>query len=371
MKLYIIAAEASADLHTSQLIKYLRSNFKDLQTRGWGGNLMKQEGHQLDVHLKDAGFMGFAEVILNLPKILSYFRITKKAISDFHPDAVILVDYPGFNLRMAKWCKLQGHKVIYYIAPQVWAWKEKRVNLLKQYVDLLLPILPFEEPYFRSHGIHAFYFGHPLAERIRDFTPHEETLKFLEIHNKKILLLIPGSRKQEIKTMLPVYLKAAIDFQNFLIIIAGMGHHAALYQKILGTSYNEVHIIYDQTWTLLSKAHIAIVTSGTATLETAIFGVPQVVCYKGGWLSYQIARRLVKIKFISLVNLIAHRKIISELIQNKMTYQNIRIEIQKISMDEEYLNIQNEYKIINKLLHQDNVTKKLAEKITEFITAPN
>jgi len=367
LKLYIIAAEASGDLHGSQLLHALKNLNPEIETRGWGGDLMAKEGHQLDVHYCKASFMGFVEVIKNLPYILRLFKITKKSIQSFQPDAIILMDYPGFNLRMAKWAHLEGYKVFYYIAPQIWAWKEKRIEIIKKYVDKLFVILPFEENYFEERGVNVSYYGHPLANSINKFETNSFFKEYKQVAHQAILALLPGSRVQEIKTMLPVFLESVKDLKDVKILLAGMHQHQDLYLSILGDSSSQVEIYYDSTYQILSIADFALVTSGTATLETGLFGVPQIVCYKGNPLSYMIAKKLIKIKYISLVNLILDRPLVTELIQDSMNANNLRLELEKLMEPEHKNKILEGYQSLHSSLYNENSYHLTAEEMLDLI----
>lgn len=318
MKYYIIAGEASGDLHGSNLIKQLKIKDPSAQITCWGGNLMEAAGANLVKHYRDLAFMGFSEVIKNLPTILGNLSFCKKDILSFQPDVLILIDYPGFNLRIAEWAKQQGFKVVYYIAPQVWAWKANRVKKMKQCIDLMLCILPFEKNYFKEQwNWEVEYVGHPLIEVIEQFKATHQ------LESKPIVALLPGSRKQEIAKKLPIMLSVAPHFSQYYFVVAkAPGQEDAFYEPFLVGQTN-VRVVKDSTYALLMQSKAALVTSGTATLETALFGVPEVVCYKGSNISYQIAKRLVKIKFISLVNLIMDKEIVKELIQDQLTTHNL------------------------------------------------
>jgi len=361
--IYIIAGEASGDLYGSKLLAALHSIDPGLKARGWGGQKMAAEGCVLEVRYEDASFMGFAEVIMNLRKILGLFKLTKKSILVDKPDALILIDYPGFNLRMAEWAKKQNIKVYFYIAPQAWAWKENRVIQLRKYVDKLFVILPFEKEFFHNHGISAYYFGHPLMHHIREFKADPEFRKKNKLDERPIIALLPGSRRQEIMTMLKVFLEGVENFREYQVVIGGLEHHRQLYQDIIQNSQVPCKVIYQDTYNLLTVSTAALVTSGTATLETALFGVPQIVCYKGNWISYQIAKRLIKVKFISLVNLIAGKKIIEELIQNEMNPIRINHELESLLEPKKYQEIKNAYSHLHEMLILPDTEKKIAEVI--------
>jgi lipid-A-disaccharide synthase len=331
MKYYIIAGEASGDLHGSNLIRELKKKDADADFRCWGGNKMEAAGASLVKHYKELAFMGFIEVIRNLRTILKNIRFCKEDIHQYKPDALVLVDYPGFNLRIAEWAKQQGYKVIYYISPQVWAWKENRVKLIKRCVDKMLVILPFEKAFYEKWNFEVEYVGHPLVEVVEDFINKEEPTP--NPQPKKTIALLPGSRQQEILKKLPIMLEVSKHFPNYQFVVAkapGLDDH--FYEQLLAP-YTNVSAVADQTYDLLMRAEAALVTSGTATLETALFGVPEVICYKGNALSYQIAKRLIKIKFIGLVNLIMDKEVVKELIQDELTVANLKRELNGLLND--------------------------------------
>ncbi len=321
MKLYVIAGEASGDLHGSNLMRALLQDRPDIEFRFWGGDQMAMVAGKPRKHIKDLAFMGFVEVIFNLPTILRNINFCKKDIAEFKPDALILIDYPGFNLRIAKWAKSRNIKVLYYISPQIWAWKQNRGHLIRQVVDEMYCILPFEQDFYKKFEVDATYVGHPLIDAVENFRGSDLSANTFRLQNgldsRPILALLPGSRNQEIKVKLPLMLQAAKTFQDeFQIVIAGAPNKdLAFYRSFLRSS--NVKVVLGATYNLLSESHMALVTSGTATLETALFKVPQVVCYKGSWISYQIAMRLIKVQYISLVNLIMNKAVVEELIQNE------------------------------------------------------
>lgn len=345
MKYYIIAGEASGDLHGSNLIKALRQQDNNAQIRCWGGDLMEQAGGQLVKHYRDLAFMGFVEVIKNLPTIWRNFRECKADIQQFEPDALLLIDYPGFNLRMAQWAKKNGYRVFYYISPQVWAWKSGRVKQMKRDIEHLFVILPFEEAYFKQQWQwqSVTFVGHPLLDALdlKHTTPLSADVLGLpsDDDNRPIIALLPGSRRQEIAQMLPQMLAIVPFFPQYRFVVAGApAIPAELYRHFLDIAGNSVFLCRNQTHELLSMATAAIVTSGTATLETALFGVPQVVCYKGNPISYQLARYWIKVRYISLVNLILDRPAVCELIQHELTTERLKNELQAIlpPMDNHY-----------------------------------
>ena len=338
MRYYIIAGEASGDLHGSNLIRELVKLDNQANIRCWGGDLMQGAGGELVKHYRDLAFMGFTEVLANLGTIFRNLAFCKEDILGFQPDTLILIDYPGFNLRIAKWARKNGFRVIYYISPQVWAWKENRVKLIKSCVDKMLVILPFEESFYRKWQYPVEYVGHPLVEVVDSFRKQWENqpspVPQISHAEKPIIALLPGSRKQEILQKLPVMLAASRYFPQYCFIVAqAPGLESSFYQD-LTAGYPNVSFVSNQTYQLLLHARAACVTSGTATLETALFGIPEVVCYKGSSLSYQIARRLIKIKYISLVNLIMDRLVVRELIQHDLTVEHLRSALSELLENE-------------------------------------
>ncbi len=331
MKYYIIAGEASGDLHGSNLIKELQKADSIATIRCWGGDKMQATGATLVKHYKELAFMGFTEVLKNLRTIFRNLAFCKKDILDNKPDALILIDYPGFNLRIANWAKQQGLTVIYYISPQVWAWKANRVKMMKQCIDKMICILPFEKKYYaKKWEWEVEYVGHPLVEVVEEFKVESLKLKVEKPAGTDIIALLPGSRKQEILKKLPIMLEVAKHFPDYQFVVAkAPGLEENFYNDLL-QPYKNVSSVADQTYALLARSKAALVTSGTATLETALFGVPEVICYKGNGISYQIARRLIKIKFIGLVNLIMDKEVVKELIQNQLTVKNLQFELNEL-----------------------------------------
>ncbi|MDY0780681.1 lipid-A-disaccharide synthase [Tenacibaculum sp. IB213877] len=331
MKYYILAGEASGDLHGSNLMKALLKEDPDAEIRFWGGDLMQQVGGTLVSHYKERAFMGFAEVIMNLRKIFGFIKFCKQDIAQFNPDVIIFIDNSGFNLRIAKWAKQQGFKTNYYISPQVWASRAGRVESIKRDIDKMFVILPFEKEFYLKYNYHVEFVGHPLIDAIAD-RKQVDIYAFREEHNlgdKDIIALLPGSRKQEITKMLSVMLSVIDDFPNYQFVVAGAPSQTdEFYQEFIKNK--NVKFITNKTYDLLSLSSAALVASGTATLEAALFKVPQVVCYKGSWLSYQIAKRIITLKFISLVNLIMDREVVTELIQNDFTRKNLVQELNAI-----------------------------------------
>ena len=365
MKYYIIAGEASGDLYGSNLVKELKLKDSKANIRAWGGDLMKEQGVDLVKHYKDHNYMGFLEVIRNLGTILKNISFCKQDIKAFSPDALILIDFPGFNMRIAKYFNQYSFPVLYYIAPQVWAWKENRVEAIKKYVDKLYVILPFEKEFLKKHGLESNYMGHPLLEHILNFKDKESVSKsrFVEKYGleveKPIISLLPGSRKQEIDKNLPVMLRAVSSYsKEFNIVIAGMENFKNLYREI--TSNSDAKVIYKDTYNLLNNSNRALVTSGTATLETAFFNVPQIVCYKTSWLSYIIAKSLVKIKYISLVNLIMDKEVVKELIQIDLSLLKLTKELNVLNDSLALNKMKDAYQVLITKCQGKNVSKNIA-----------
>ena len=370
LKLYIIAGEASGDLHGSNLMKHLKAENSEIEFRFWGGDKMQQQGGTLVKHIKDLAFMGFLEVLKNIKTILNNIRFCKNDIAAFQPVALILIDYPGFNLRIAEWAKSQGIKVYYYVSPQVWAWKQSRVHKIKKCVDELYVILPFEKDFYKKFDFDVHYLGHPLLDAVDDFkeTIVDKKLIYSEnnLSDKPIIALLPGSRKQEVAMKLPIMLNAVRSFKEHQIVIAGAPSLSEdFYLQFIKQSDQ---IIFGKTYDLLEIAEAALVTSGTATLETALFKVPQVVCYKGSNFSYQIAKRLIKIKFISLVNLILNREAVKELIQQECNAAFIEKELSKIvAGGKNREKMLNDYNELEQILGAGGASKKIAHALLKTI----
>lgn len=359
MKYYLVAGEASGDLHGSNLIKALRAKDTRADIRCWGGELMQKAGATLVKDYKELAFMGFSEVIKNLPTIFRNLRFCKEDIIAHNPDVLVLIDYPGFNLRIAKWARQQGLKVVYYISPQVWAWKESRVKTMKQHIDRMLVILPFEEKYYADKwDWKVDYVGHPLVQAIDDWKKNNTTDDVIAAlknkYAKPLIAILPGSRKQEIQKKLPIMLQATKNFaENHFVVAKAPGIDDEFYESLLAGNQN-ISTVRNATYSLLNHADAALVTSGTATLETALFQVPQVVCYKGNNISYQIAKRLIKIKFISLVNLIMDKMVVKELIQHELTPANLISELNSILLDDaKRKHIMQDYTALKQILTED------------------
>lgn len=362
MKYYIIAGEPSGDLHGSNLMKWIQKLDPLADFRFWGGDMMLDvDNDGIVTHIRETSIMGFVEVVKNLSRIKSFIKKAKATILDFKPDVVVFIDYPGFNLRMAKWAKRQGCKVAYYISPQLWAWKKGRVHTVRQYVDEMIVILPFELDFYRKYDIEAHFVGHPLLSVIEEY--RRENVKEDAVEKKKVIALLPGSRKQEIKKMLPVMMAGAKHFAGEYSLCVAMAPNIEkeFYISLSADQDVQFDFVKDGTYDLLSNADLALVTSGTATLETALFGVPQIVCYKTSTINYEIGRRLVDLKNISLVNLIRGEKIVPELIQHDLNEENIKKNLHSISKD--YSIIVEEYKKLNAMLSGPGEPSKLAAEV--------
>jgi lipid-A-disaccharide synthase len=368
LKYYIISGEASGDLHASNLMKALKIQDAHADFRFWGGDLMQDVGGTMVKHYKDLAFMGFAEVFMNLRTILNNIKYCKKDILEYAPDALILVDYPGFNLRIAEFAKKNQIIVHYYISPQIWAWKENRIKKIKRDVDQMYVILPFEREFYEEkHDFPVHFVGHPLLDAIADRRPINPSKFAVEngLNEKPIIALLPGSRKQEISKMLSVMLKMAPKFPDHQFVIAGApGQEMSFYQKFI--SEENIAIVTNKTYDLLSVSTAALVTSGTATLETALFKVPEVVCYKGNELSYQIGKRLVNVKYISLVNLILDKEVVTELIQDEFNETNLENELFKILDNKEREIMFDQYYELEKALGGKGASEKTAKLITKY-----
>ena len=333
MKYYLIAGEASGDLHASNLMRELKKKDAAAAFRFWGGDLMSEVGGELVKHYSGLAFMGFTEVVMNLRTILRNIDFCKNDILTHKPDVIILVDYPGFNLRIAEFAKKNGIKVFYYISPQVWAWKQSRVLHIKKYVDRMFVILPFEKDFYKKFDYAVDFVGHPLldalAQRQKTKGSFSDFAKKNGLDERPIVAILPGSRKQEIEKMLPVMAKMSSSFPAYQFVVAGVSTQQQDFYRALAGK-NEVKYLFGKTYELLEQSTAALVTSGTATLETALFGIPEVVCYKGGSVSFQIAKMLVKVEFISLVNLIMGREVVRELIQQEFNATALRTELDKL-----------------------------------------
>jgi len=357
LKYFIIAGETSGDLHGSKVVKELQQLDKHAVFKGVGGNYLQQEGVSLIFGLERLSFMGFVEVVKNIFTIIRNFRAVKKEIKIFEPDIVLLIDYPGFNLRMAKWCKQNGIKVAYYISPTIWAWHESRVHTIKKYVDVMLCILPFEKAfYLKHHYTKAYYVGHPLMDEILVSNREKNEIK----STRNSIALLPGSRNQEINKLLPILFRVCSNFPNEHFLISAI---SPLKDRYLNPLPTNAQLVFDNTYAVLEQSKAAVVCSGTATLETALFRVPQVVVYKTSWINYFIGKLLIKVKFISLPNLIAEKKIIQELIQDACSEENINIELNKLLQG----STEAFYKDMNDKLEQKNASKNVAKIIFDIV----
>ena len=365
MKYYIIAGEASGDLHGSNLIKELKKLDNSSHFRCWGGDLMSQECNDLVKHYKDYSHMGFFEVFINLKKILKNLSFCKKDIKKYNPDVIIYVDFPGFNLRIAKWAKKNKFKNHFYISPQIWAWKQNRIKTIRKVIDQMYVILPFEKKFYSSINFNVHYVGHPLLDVIK--TNKNEALNRGQ---EKIIALLPGSRDQEIKKILPEMINIIKNFKNYsFYICAAPSQKKSTYLKyIKDKNIEKVKIVENQTYEILSKSSAALVTSGTATLETALFKIPQVVCYKSSWISIMIGKFLLRnLKFISLVNLILDKEVVKELIQENLNEKNLTSELNNILEGDHRINMLKSYNELIDKLGNKGASEKTALKIFNYL----
>lgn len=372
MKYYIISGEPSGDLHASNMMRELLVLDNTIQFRFWGGDLMEKVSGQKPIkHIKDLAFMGFVEVAKNIRTIFKNIAFCKEDILNYKPDVLILVDYPGFNLRIADWAKQQGIRVLYYISPTIWAWKENRVEIVKRACEKMFVILPFEVAVYKKHNYNADYVGHPLLDAIeqeKSSLPDRKT--FLEKNNlddRPIIAVLPGSRKQEIERMFSIMLDTVGNFKEYQFVIAGTTNlPKEAYQMALDKN---LKVVFNQTYALMHNAHAGIIKSGTSTLESALFRLPQVVCYKGGAVSYSIARMVVgdRVKYISLPNLILDKPVVKELIQTDLTAKNLTDELTKILQGEARENMLKEYDGLIKLLGNSGASKKVANLIYDHL----
>ena len=369
MKYYLIAGEASGDLHGSNLMRALAEIDPQAQFRFWGGDRMEAVGGKLIKHYRDLAFMGFWEVVTNLRTILRNIDLCKGDITAYQPDALIFIDYPGFNMRIAKWAKRQGIPTHYYISPQIWAWKENRIKAIRRDVDAMYVILPFEKDFYEGkHQYPVHFVGHPLLDAIA--ARREVSMEVFKRENgldeRPIIALLPGSRKQEIAKMLSVMLSVVGSYHPYQFVIAGapsLGYD--FYRQFIREE--NVHFVSGKTYDLLSHAHAALVTSGTATLETALFRVPEVVCYRGNWISYQIAKRVISLKYISLVNLIMDAPVVTELIQGDLNTRNLKVELDKL-LDPAYRDkLQRDYQALRERLGNEGASRRTAQTIYDSL----
>jgi len=369
MKYYLIAGEASGDLHGANLMRALQQIDPKAEFRFWGGDRMEAVGGKLIKHYRDLAFMGFWEVVTNLKTILRNIDFCKRDITQFQPDALIFIDYPGFNMRIAKWAKEQGIPTHYYISPQIWAWKENRIKAIKRDVDAMYVILPFEKDFYEGkHQYPVHFVGHPLLDAIaaRREVSQQVFVQENGLDDRPIIALLPGSRKQEIAKMLSVMLSVVGSYHEFQFVIAGAPSLGYDFYKQFIKEEN-VHFVSGKTYDLLSHAHAALVTSGTATLETALFRVPEVVCYRGNWISYQIAKRVISLKYISLVNLIMDAPVVTELIQGALNTRNLKAELDKL-LDPAYRErLLKDYQVLREKLGNEGASQRTAQTIYDSL----
>ena len=365
MKYYLIAGEASGDLHGANLMRALQQIDPEAEFRFWGGDRMEAVGGKLIKHYRDLAFMGFWEVVTNLRTILRNIDFCKRDITQYQPDALIFIDYPGFNMRIAKWAKEIGIPTHYYISPQIWAWKENRIKAIKRDVDAMYVILPFEKDFYEEkHQYPVHFVGHPLLDAIaaRKEVSEEVFKRENGLDERPIIALLPGSRKQEIAKMLSVMLSVVESYHQYQFVIAGAPSQEYDFYKQFIKEEN-VHFVTGKTYDLLSHAHAALVTSGTATLETALFNVPEVVCYRGNWISYQIAKRVISLKYISLVNLIMDAPVVTELIQGELNTKNLKTELDKLLNPEHRAKLLKDYEALREKLGNKGASERTASFI--------
>ncbi len=368
MKYYLVAGEASGDLHGANLMKALKEKDPRAEFRFFGGDLMLAEGGELAKHYSEMAFMGFVEVVANLRTIAKNLKACKNDIAARKPDVLVLIDFPGFNLKIAEFAKANGIMVCYYISPKVWAWNQKRVLKIKRIVDHLFCILPFEIDFYKEWGMQVDYVGNPLLDAVAAFKPDADFYQKNQLNDKKIIALLPGSRKQEISRLLPDMIAVAEKWPDYQFIVAGAPTFDAAYYDQF-TKDSGIQVLFNSTYDLLNCAHAAIVASGTANLETALFNVPQIVVYKGNPISITIARALVKIRFISLVNLIMDDSVVKELIQQDCTPQKISAELELILHDKAYRDqMLNNYKKLHEKMGSPGASEKTAGLIIKYAT---
>jgi len=374
MKYFIIAGEQSGDLHGSNLVRGIKRADPDAVIKCWGGNLMQEAGAEVVMNYARLAIMGFVNVLMNIRTIAKNLELCKKQIKEFGPDVVILIDYPGFNLRIAEFAKSRNLRVFYYISPKLWAWKESRVSKIKQFVDRMFIIFPFEVDFYKKHGINVQYYGNPLvdaiSEKMKSLGDDRQLRTMLGLDERPVIALLAGSRRHEISHILPGMISAVKHFTDYQFVLACVGSVPEdFYKRIIGDS--PVKLVSDRTYETLKIAEAALVKSGTSTLEAALIGVPQVVCYKGDRISFEIARRLVKIRYISLVNLIMEREIVKELIQYTLTERNLVDELRSIirgGSDRERMLA--DYENLKKILGEPGASVRIASEIVNLISQP-
>ena len=369
MKYYLIAGEASGDLHGANLMRALQQIDPEAEFRFWGGDRMEAVGGKLIKHYRDLAFMGFWEVVTNLRTILRNIDFCKRDIIQFQPDAIIFIDYPGFNMRIAKWAKQRGIPTHYYISPQIWAWKENRIKAIKRDVDAMYVILPFEKDFYEEkHQYPVHFVGHPLLDAIaaRKEVSEEVFKRENGLDERPIIALLPGSRKQEIAKMLSVMLSVVESYHQYQFVIAGAPSLGYDFYKQFIKEEN-VHFVSGKTYDLLAHSYAALVTSGTATLETALLNVPEVVCYRGNWISYQIAKRVISLKYISLVNLIMDAPVVTELIQGALNTRNLKVELNKLLNADYREKLLKDYEALREKLGNEGASERTAQAIYDSL----
>lgn len=371
MKYYIISGEASGDLHGSNLMKAIYRKDPNTEIRFWGGDLMQSVGGTMVKHIRDLAIMGFVEVVAHLRTVLANIKLCKQDILAFNPDAVIFIDYPGFNLRIAKFTHSHGFKNFYYISPQVWAWKKGRIKTMRKVLDKMFVILPFEKSFYDKNNVsNVDYVGHPLLDAVADFKSVNKEDDFRKQHNlddRPIIALMPGSRKMELRKMMPTMADLASRHPEYNFVIAGMTLLGDSFYKPFLTSEN-VTLVYNQTYLLLQSAFAGVITSGTATLEAALFHLPQVVCYRANAFTVALAKRFAKVNYISLVNLIADKPVVRELIQKDLNKNTLETEFSKITKDKNNrMAMIAEYENIEKMLGSKGVSDKAVEAILKTL----
>lgn len=371
MKYYIISGEASGDLHGSNLMKAIYRHDPQAEVRFWGGDLMQSVGGTMVKHIRDLAIMGIVEVMVHLRTVLANIRLCKQDILDYNPDAVIFIDYPGFNLRIAKFTHSHGFENFYYISPQVWAWKKGRIKTMRRVLDKMYVILPFEKPFYDKYGVeNVEYVGHPLLDAVADFNSSHVADDFRRRNNlddRPIIALMPGSRKMELRKMMPTMAALASRHPEYNFVIAGMTLLGDSFYKPFLTSQN-VTLVYNQTYMLLQSAFAGVITSGTATLEAALFHLPQVVCYRANALTVAFAKTFAKVKYISLVNLIADKPVVRELIQKDLNKNTLETEFSKITKDKNNrMAMIAEYESIEKTLGSEGVSDKAVLSILKTL----
>ncbi|MCP4521099.1 MAG: lipid-A-disaccharide synthase [Cytophagales bacterium] len=368
MKYFIVAGERSGDLHASNLIKSLKNKDSEAEFCFWGGDAMEEaSGAKPKVHYRDLAYMGYYEVIKNLRTILGLVKRCKEDVKNYQPDVLILIDYPSFNLKIAEFAKSLGIKVFYYISPKVWVWKEKRVIKIKKWVDQMFVIFPFEVDFYKKHQYDVHYIGNPLLDEISAFTKNENFVSDNHLSNKPIIGVLPGSRAQEVSNCLNEMLKIVKHYPNHQFVIAGINTLSKEFYEPFVNQEN-VSVVYEQTYDVLSHSETALVASGTATLETALFDVPQIVCYRLNPISAFIMRTFIKVKYVSLVNLIGNREIVKELLQNDFTAQNVKENLDKLLFDKKALqHVKDGYHEVQSKMGKVGASDKTADLMVNFL----